>query len=58
MSWFGSDLFWLCLGPVVLALFTDVDIVLCSIDQHVKGHKGHDAGEAETAFINLHTNLR
>lgn len=54
---FGSDLFWLSLGPVVLPLFTYEDAVLGSVDQHVKRHKGHDAGQTETARINLHTNL-
>lgn len=57
-NWFGSDLFWLSLGPVVLPLFTYEDAVLGSIDQHVKRHKAHDAGQTETARINLHTNLR
>lgn len=54
---FGSDLFWLCLCPVFLPHLTYKDTVLGSVDQHVKGHKGHDAGQTETARINLHTNL-
>lgn len=57
-NWFGSDLFWLSLGPVVLALFTYEDTLLGSVDQHVKRHEAHNAGETETARINLHTNLR
>lgn len=43
-NWFGSDLFWLSFGPVVLPLLTYEDAVLGSVDQHVKRHKAHDAG--------------
>lgn len=57
-NWFGTDLFWLSLGPVVLPLFTYEHAVLGSVDQRVKWHKAHDAGQTETARVNLHTNLR
>lgn len=55
---FGFDLFWLSLCPVVLPHFTYEDTVLGSVDQQVKRQKGHDAGQTETARVNLHTNLR
>lgn len=55
---FGTDLFWLGLSPVVLPFFTYEHAVLGPVDQRVKWHKGHDAGQAETARINLHANLR
>lgn len=57
-NWFGTDLFRLSLGPVVLSLFTYKHTVLGSVDQCVKWHKAHDAGQTETARINLHTNLK
>lgn len=56
-SCFGTDLFRLSLGPVVLPLFTYKHTVLGSVDQCVKWHKAHDAGQTETAWINLHSNL-
>lgn len=54
----SSDLLWFCLGPVLLPFFTYEDTVLSSVDQHVKGQKGHHAGQTEAARINLYTNLR
>lgn len=55
---FGSDLLRLSLRPGVLPLFTYEDRVLGSVHQHVKRHEAHDAGQTETARVNLHTNLR
>lgn len=57
-NWFGTDLFRMSLGPVVLLLFTYKHAVLGSVDQCVKWHEAHNAGQTETARINLHTNLR
>lgn len=52
-----ADLFWFCLSPVALPFLTYEHAELGSVDQHVKGHKRHNAGQAETACLNLHTNL-
>lgn len=54
----NSDLFWLSLGPDVLPFLTYEHTLFGSVDKCVKWHKGHDAGQTETACFNLHTNLR
>lgn len=53
-----SDLSGLSFSPLVQSLLADEDAVLGSVDQCVKRHKGHDAGQTETAGVNLHTDLK
>lgn len=52
-----TDLFWLSLGPVVQPVLTYEHTFLCFVDQRVKWHKGHDAGQREAAGFNLHSDL-
>lgn len=54
----STDLLWSSLGPVVLVLFTDKHTLLGPVDQHVEGHEGDDAGQAEAAGVDLHAHLR
>lgn len=58
ISWCVSHLFWLSLGPIVQCLLTYENTILGFVDQRVKWHKGHNAGQRETAGFNLHSNLK
>lgn len=53
-----SDLFWLSLGPVVQPVLAYEHTFLGFVDQRVKRHKGHDAGQREAAGFNLHSDLK
>lgn len=53
-----THLFWLSLGPIVQSVLTYENPILGFVDQCVKWHKGHNAGQRETAGFNLHSNLK
>lgn len=58
ISWSVTHLFWLSLGPIVQSVLTYENPILGFVDQCVKWHKGHNAGQRETAGFNLHSNLK